>query len=125
MVLPAAFAFIWLCVLGGSPLFLALQGTGLSDFMDAAGMQAVIFAFFQHVPLTNIFSIIFLFGIFIAAVAIPEQSHAAPGTSRGGIAVLKQFIYKGHRLCLLRLGPIHCPNRGNYKNPEHRSFQQN
>ena len=65
VLFPTIISFLWLSVLGGTAIF--LQVNGVADIISAVDVDVSIalFAMFEHLPFTQIFSII---GIFLVTV---------------------------------------------------------
>ena len=82
------FNIVWFNVFGGASIFSQMNGLDLSAVMDAEGLEAAAFAFFQSLPLGQIIVPIFTLAIFLSFVTMAESMCTSMSalSMRGGLA---------------------------------------
>lgn len=82
------FNIVWFNIFGGASIFSQIHGLDLAGIMDAEGLQAAAFAFFESLPLGKIIVPIFTLAIFLSFVTMAESMSTAMSalSMRGGLA---------------------------------------
>lgn len=72
-VLPGVFGMIWFAIFGSAAIYLEAGGAGIHDAMTNLGVEATVFAFFEHFPLSKVLSIVFMVTAFLSVVTLCDS----------------------------------------------------
>ncbi|MBM7871836.1 choline/carnitine/betaine transport [Clostridium pascui] len=73
LICPAVFGIVWFAVFGGAAINVQLTGGGLWEAIQKGGLEASVFAFLSHYPLSKVISWIFVITIFISIVTLCDS----------------------------------------------------
>ena len=87
-ILPSIFGIVWMSVFSGTAIDLQLnQGTDLVAQLQQGGPESVIYNIFDHLPLSQLVSVVFLVTAFLSYVtAADSNTEAMGGISSTGIS---------------------------------------
>ena len=84
---PACFSIVWMSIFGGTSLKFAMEGLGLVEVLQQGGPESVVYAMFDHLPLSAVITPIFLFTAFVSYVtAADSNTEVMAGLSSTGIS---------------------------------------
>lgn len=73
-ILPGLFDCVWFGIFGSAAIkFDQINNAATWNTMNSKGTEAAVFAFFDNLPLTTIFQVIFIFTIFISIVTLADS----------------------------------------------------
>lgn len=78
VILPAAFTAIWMGVFAGATIHMELyEGIGLVTVLEESGLEGVLYAFMEHLPLARIMVPVLLVTAFLSFVTAADSNTSA------------------------------------------------